>query len=652
MLSVRNNPFRAANRQPNSGRNRVRLMMQPLEERAVPATYTVTNTDDSGTGSFRQAVLDANNNSGADTIDFSSYFDTPRTISLSGSGFVIMESVSIEGREVESGKSNKVALDGSKAQTTRLICVDSSKSAIVSIKYLDLQNVTSSDDGAGIDFQPGNQSLTLTQCTITGNQCTAGYGGGIAFNGGTFEMTDCIVSKNKASETGGGIEATGSSTVTLTRCTVDGNMTTGKTFAGDGGGITLNGTCTLSITDCAVTNNTSVRFAGGMSIVPNCSVTIKNTTIAGNTALQGGGVRVSGNSGNVSVKFYNCTIANNYASGNSDDEIGSHGGGLYLASIDESDTIELDSTIVAANTNGSTKAQGKDVYGNATVVENNSLVQANSDSTITFKGNNNQNGSSPGFSTGSLADNGGPTKTIALAAGSAAIDNGRNTLSLTHDQRGKGYARTVKGTASATEAKTDIGSHELQYTCVSALDTYAENKNGKVANVHSRINSIVITFNNPVDFLSGTSAFSLVQLSPGSGTVSLKASISGNTATLTFSSHTDSNDTYTNPSLDDGNYQLTISASAFAGFYAVLDGNANGTPGDNYATASSGSSAMYRFLGDHEGNDRDCDVADYAQFLAASKGTSAAYDYDGDGDVDMDDFTLFQGNFSTQLGVP
>ncbi len=33
-------------------------------------TYTVTNTSDSGAGSLRQAILDANGNPGADTIAF------------------------------------------------------------------------------------------------------------------------------------------------------------------------------------------------------------------------------------------------------------------------------------------------------------------------------------------------------------------------------------------------------------------------------------------------------------------------------------------------------------------------------------------------------------------------------------------------------
>src|SRR4030095_8251296 len=37
---------------------------------AAPMTFTVTNTSDSGSGSLRQAILDANANAGSDMIDF------------------------------------------------------------------------------------------------------------------------------------------------------------------------------------------------------------------------------------------------------------------------------------------------------------------------------------------------------------------------------------------------------------------------------------------------------------------------------------------------------------------------------------------------------------------------------------------------------
>ena len=76
--------------------------------------------------------------------------------------------------------------------------------------------------------------------------------------------------------------------------------------------------------------------------------------------------------------------------------------------------------------------------------------------------NGNQVGvANPGL--GPLADNGGPTQTIALMTGSPAIDAGSNALAvdpstgqtLTTDQRGTGFARIVNGTV-------DIGAYEVQ----------------------------------------------------------------------------------------------------------------------------------------------------------------------------------------------
>src|SRR2546428_403841 len=42
-----------------------------LEDRVVPTTYLVTNVNDAGTGTLRQAIIDANANASADTIVFS-----------------------------------------------------------------------------------------------------------------------------------------------------------------------------------------------------------------------------------------------------------------------------------------------------------------------------------------------------------------------------------------------------------------------------------------------------------------------------------------------------------------------------------------------------------------------------------------------------
>lgn len=49
---------------------KVRLWLENLEDRRLLAVFTVTNTDDASAGSLRQAILDANNNPGLDTIAF------------------------------------------------------------------------------------------------------------------------------------------------------------------------------------------------------------------------------------------------------------------------------------------------------------------------------------------------------------------------------------------------------------------------------------------------------------------------------------------------------------------------------------------------------------------------------------------------------
>src|SRR6266851_6487445 len=66
-----------------------------LEDRTLPSTFTVTNLHDSGAGSLRQAVLDANAHAGANTIVFSDHLHG--TISLTSGQLSITHDLTIKG---------------------------------------------------------------------------------------------------------------------------------------------------------------------------------------------------------------------------------------------------------------------------------------------------------------------------------------------------------------------------------------------------------------------------------------------------------------------------------------------------------------------------------------------------------------------------
>src|SRR4051794_2243094 len=72
-----------------------RPQLEALEDRTVPSTFTVLNLADSGEGSLRQAVLDANALSGADTIAFANGLSG--TIALTGGQLAITDGLTIDG---------------------------------------------------------------------------------------------------------------------------------------------------------------------------------------------------------------------------------------------------------------------------------------------------------------------------------------------------------------------------------------------------------------------------------------------------------------------------------------------------------------------------------------------------------------------------
>jgi CSLREA domain-containing protein len=270
-------------------------------------------------------------------------------------------------------------------------------------------------------------AVTLAGLTVTGgNTGSSGIGGGIYNEGGTLTLTRCAVAGN-ISFHGGGI-ANGHGTLTVTQSTVSGNI------GFHGGGI-------YSVT------------AGDLSA---SSTTILNSTLSGNSADdQGGGVY----NGDGLTRVLHSTVTANQAP---------DGGGLW--SFGDADTrTDVAGSVVAGNTADGTAPN--DVASRITTTRFHSLgynvvgaAGNNVDFTQEFNATGDQrNVTDPAvLKLGALADNGGPTKTHAVLAGSAALDHGDPAFNasafipaLTTDQRGTGFARVSGG-------RIDVGAFELQ----------------------------------------------------------------------------------------------------------------------------------------------------------------------------------------------
>src|SRR5262245_38657399 len=121
------------------------------------ATITVTNTNDSGAGSLRQAIADA---SPGDTINFS--VATPATITLTSGELVVSKNLTISGPTT-----GRLSVSGN--GTSRVFNIGGDYSApTVTISNLTIMNGTNTDFGGGGIYNFFS-TLTITNSTISGN---------------------------------------------------------------------------------------------------------------------------------------------------------------------------------------------------------------------------------------------------------------------------------------------------------------------------------------------------------------------------------------------------------------------------------------------------------------------------------------------------
>jgi fibronectin-binding autotransporter adhesin len=396
---------------------------------------------------LRAAVQEANALAGADTIVLGSAVTYPLAIAGDNEDNALTGDLDVRAPLTVVGNGSTI----NAATLDRVFDVFAttfslSTTTITNGRAINLAQTTTAI-GGGLANRAG--LVTLTGTTFTANQ---GAGGGAVVNfGGTMNVTGSTFAANLTAY-GGGILSTGTLNVTSSTFMLNNSLSSG-------GAIWATGPTT--VTSSTITGNTAVRYAGGVGSFG--SLTITDSTISGNTAETGGGAvgssgltitrsTVSGNTASLAgggvANGGTLTMKASTISGNSAPK----GGGVFnagaLFGVAATGTI-TDSTITA---NTATIA-GAGIFNDtgATITVRNSIVAAqtsgaNCSGTVGSAGYNLASDTSCAFAAigdvqgvapwlGALANNGGPTKTHLLLAGSPAIGTGAPGCTGT-DQRG------------------------------------------------------------------------------------------------------------------------------------------------------------------------------------------------------------------------
>jgi hypothetical protein len=149
-----------------------------------------------------------------------------------------------------------------------------------------LQGNAADQPNSVVTIDPLGQTVTLRGLRITGG--FDDLGGGVCHQGASLTMIDCTITGNTADTDGGGLCSDPGSTAFLNGCTISGNHALGG-GSSIGGGIFSGDTMTL--TDCLVEANTA-DFDGGGIYVSNSApdvLTLIRTVVRSNHADGTGG---------------------------------------------------------------------------------------------------------------------------------------------------------------------------------------------------------------------------------------------------------------------------------------------------------------------------------------------------------------------------
>ena len=259
----------AKSRRKNRHRDRSsKLFCESLEDRRVLATFIVTDGGDSGAGTLRQAILDANAAVGADDIEFTGV----TTVTLTSAQLDVTDSVVIDGTSALPGKVT-VERDLAAPQF-RIFSVNDGTSGFIDVAFDNLQiqngdaraeahtNTLASRRGGGID---STENTTVRNSVLTGNIARRGgalsqrapdYVANNTIRGGTLTVDNTIIDGNHADD-----DAEGS---------------------GRGGALSSITTGQITITNSEIINNTGDTTGVAIETSVSVPLNISDTMFSGN----------------------------------------------------------------------------------------------------------------------------------------------------------------------------------------------------------------------------------------------------------------------------------------------------------------------------------------------------------------------------------
>jgi len=233
------------------------------DDKGQPQTFEVVNTQDSGSGSLRNAIKQANANEGTDTITFDeSILEAPfpgftptASIDLTSGQLEITDDLTIEGLGAD-----VLTIDAGGDSRVFLVNNGSENLIDVNLSGLTIANGKTNKNGAGI---LNAENLTLTKSSVEFNSATGSQspGGGIANINGSLDLVNSTVLGNNSDNSGGGIFSSSErdNALTILNSTISNNDA-----AVGGAGIDIDGEA--EIVQSTIANNSSSDNTGAGGI--------------------------------------------------------------------------------------------------------------------------------------------------------------------------------------------------------------------------------------------------------------------------------------------------------------------------------------------------------------------------------------------------